>query len=146
MSCQLSSSSISAFAEANAASCSGDDESTLGEKHSQDQASGSAAESTKGISITPRKTPHPQTSGLSHGLHCTKDIIRAHADAYFECIYPITTYGFFHQGTFLEKLEGEGLPLFSKKQSWFALLNSLRPPPKQLHRPHNGHRTWTPTL
>ena len=46
-------------------------------------------------------------TSLSHELRCTKDIIRRLADAYFEYVYPITTHGFLHQGTFIEELDQE---------------------------------------
>jgi hypothetical protein len=55
-------------------------------------------------------------ASLFHGLRCMKDIIRRHADAYFEYVYPITTHGFLHQGTFLEKLDEEEVPIVLLKE------------------------------
>ncbi|CZR53658.1 uncharacterized protein PAC_03538 [Phialocephala subalpina] len=93
----------------------GNDQSIPSQAHPQDQDSGSTTESQKGISTTPPQIRPPQTSGLSHGLRCTKDIIRRHADAYFEYVYPITTHGFLHQGTFFEKLDDDRAPVIIQK-------------------------------
>jgi hypothetical protein len=80
------------------------------------------------------------------GLCCTEDIIRQRADAYFEYVYPITTHGFLHQGTFLENLDEEIAPVVLLKEIAVCTSPFAASAIAVARQPHSWDPTWAPTL